>query len=146
MTLWQSIKQVEEIIRAVGGKDNIEAATHCVTRLRFALYDEDKVDTEPLDQNDLVKGQFSSQGQFQVVIGPGLVDKVYEEMIQITGGERSSKDEVKAAAGKKQKLLQRAIKTLDIFISILPAIITAGLLLGINNILTGPGISLTENH
>lgn len=134
-------KQVEEIVRAVGGKENIEAATHCVTRLRFALYDENKVDTELLDQNELVKGQFSSQGQFQVVIGPGLVDKVYDEMIQITGGERSSKDEVKAAAGKKQNPLQRAIKTLsDIFIPILPAIITAGLLLGINNILTGPGI------
>lgn len=134
-------KQVEEIVRAVGGKENIEAATHCVTRLRFALYDESKVDTESLDQNDLVKGQFSSQGQFQVVIGPGLVDKVYDEMIQITGGDRSSKDDVKAVAGKKQNPIQRAIKTLsDIFIPILPAIITAGLLLGINNILTGPGI------
>lgn len=134
-------KQVEEIVRAVGGKENIEAATHCVTRLRFALVDESKVDAAALDQNDLVKGQFSSQGQFQVVIGPGLVDKVYDEMIQITGGERSSKDDVKAAAGKKQNPIQRAIKTLsDIFIPILPAIITAGLLLGINNILTGPGI------
>ncbi|WP_339242033.1 PTS system trehalose-specific EIIBC component [Paenibacillus sp. FSL R5-0517] len=134
-------KQVEEIVRAVGGKENIEAATHCVTRLRFALHDESKVDTESLDQNDLVKGQFSSQGQFQVVIGPGLVDKVYDEMIQITGGDRSSKDDVKAVAGKKQNPIQRAIKTLsDIFIPILPAIITAGLLLGINNILTGPGI------
>ncbi|WJH29848.1 PTS system trehalose-specific EIIBC component [Paenibacillus sp. CC-CFT742] len=138
-------KQVEEIVRAVGGKENIEAATHCVTRLRFALYDESKVDTEGLDRNDLVKGQFSSQGQFQVVIGPGLVDKVYDEMIQITGGDRSSKDDVKAAAGKKQNPIQRAIKTLsDIFIPILPAIITAGLLLGINNILTGPGIFFDE--
>lgn len=138
-------KQVEEIVRAVGGKENIEAATHCVTRLRFALYDESKVDTEGLDQNDLVKGQFSSQGQFQVVIGPGLVDKVYNEMIQITGGDRASKDDVKAAAGKKQNPIQRAIKTLsDIFIPILPAIITAGLLLGINNILTGPGIFFDE--
>ncbi|WP_416297039.1 PTS system trehalose-specific EIIBC component [Paenibacillus illinoisensis] len=138
-------KQVEEIVQAVGGKENIEAATHCVTRLRFALYDESKVDTEGLDQNDLVKGQFSSQGQFQVVIGPGLVDKVYDEMIQITGGDRASKDDVKAAAGKKQNPIQRAIKTLsDIFIPILPAIITAGLLLGINNILTGPGIFFDE--
>ncbi|WP_127536100.1 PTS system trehalose-specific EIIBC component [Paenibacillus illinoisensis] len=138
-------KQVEEIVRAVGGKENIEAATHCVTRLRFALYDESKVDTEGLDQNDLVKGQFSSQGQFQVVIGPGLVDKVYDEVIQITGGDRASKDDVKAAAGKKQNPIQRAIKTLsDIFIPILPAIITAGLLLGINNILTGPGIFFDE--
>jgi PTS system trehalose-specific IIC component len=72
---------VEEIVRAVGGKDNIEVATHCVTRLRFALVDEDKVDHELLENNDLVKGHFSTQGQFQVVIGPGLVDKVYDEMI-----------------------------------------------------------------
>lgn len=134
-------KNVEAIVRAVGGKENIEVATHCVTRLRFSLYDESKVDAEALDKNDLVKGQFSSQGQFQIVIGPGTVDKVYDEMIEITGGERSSKDEVKSAAARKQNPLQRAIKTLaDIFIPILPAIVTAGLLLGINNILTGPGI------
>ncbi|OMD36805.1 PTS system trehalose-specific EIIBC component [Paenibacillus odorifer] len=134
-------KNVEDIVRAVGGKENIEVATHCVTRLRFSLYDESKVDSEALDQNELVKGQFSTQGQFQIVIGPGIVDKVYDEMIQITGGSRSSKDEVKSAAARKQNPLQRAIKTLaDIFIPILPAIVTAGLLLGINNILTGPGI------
>ncbi|MDH6368854.1 PTS system trehalose-specific IIC component [Paenibacillus sp. PastF-3] len=134
-------KNVEDIVRAVGGKENIEVATHCVTRLRFSLYDESKVDSEALDRNELVKGQFSSQGQFQIVIGPGTVDKVYDEMIQITGGSRSSKDEVKSAAARKQNPLQRAIKTLaDIFIPILPAIVTAGLLLGINNILTGPGI------
>ncbi|ALP38848.1 PTS beta-glucoside transporter subunit IIABC [Paenibacillus sp. IHB B 3084] len=133
--------QVERIIEAVGGKDNIEAATHCVTRLRFALYDDKLVDKDALDQNDLVKGQFSSQGQYQVVIGPGLVDKVYDEMIAITGGNRASKDDVKNAASKKQNPIQRAIKTLaDIFIPILPAIVTAGLLLGINNILTGQGI------
>lgn len=145
-------KNVERIIEAVGGKDNIEAATHCVTRLRFALADESKVDSKALDENDLVKGQFSSQGQFQVVIGPGLVDQVYNEMIAITGGARATKDDVKSLAGKKQNPLQRAIKTLaDIFIPILPAIVMAGLLLGINNILTGPGIfyegkSLIEVH
>jgi PTS system trehalose-specific IIC component len=134
-------KNVEDIVKAVGGKENIEVATHCVTRLRFSLYDESKVDSEALDRNELVKGQFSSQGQFQIVIGPGTVDKVYDEMIQITGGARSSKDEVKSAAARKQNPLQQAIKMLaDIFIPILPAIITAGLLLGINNILTGPGI------
>lgn len=134
-------KNVERIIEAVGGKNNIEAATHCVTRLRFSLVDESKVDAKALDANDLVKGQFSSQGQFQVVIGPGLVDQVYDEMIEITGSSRASKDDVKALASKKQNPLQRAIKTLaDIFIPILPAIVMAGLLLGINNILTGAGI------
>ncbi|WP_194542361.1 PTS system trehalose-specific EIIBC component [Paenibacillus sp. JZ16] len=134
-------KNVERIVEAVGGKDNIEAATHCVTRLRFALVDDSKVDSQALEANDLVKGQFSSQGQFQVVIGPGLVDQVYNEMMDITGGARVSKDEVKNIASKKQNPLQRAIKTLaDIFIPILPAIVMAGLLLGINNLLTGPGI------
>ncbi|CAH1198952.1 PTS system trehalose-specific EIIBC component [Paenibacillus sp. JJ-223] len=134
-------KNVEKIIEAIGGSANIEAATHCVTRLRFALRDESKVDEASLEKNDLVKGHFSTQGQFQVIIGPGLVDKVYEEMIQLTGVERVSKDDVKNIAGKKQNPIQRAIKTLaDIFIPILPAIVTAGLLLGINNILTGPGI------
>ncbi|WP_340024814.1 PTS system trehalose-specific EIIBC component [Paenibacillus sp. FSL K6-1096] len=139
-------KQVEDIVRAVGGKENIEVATHCVTRLRFSLYDESKVDSAALDRNDLVKGQFSSQGQFQIVIGPGTVEKVYDEMIEITGGARSSKDEVKSAAARKQNPLQRAIKTLsDIFIPILPAIVTAGLLLGINNLLTGPGIFFKDS-
>ncbi|WP_110932892.1 PTS system trehalose-specific EIIBC component [Paenibacillus bouchesdurhonensis] len=138
-------KNVERIIEAVGGKENIEAATHCVTRLRFALADESKVDTKALDENELVKGQFSTQGQFQVVIGPGLVDQVYSEMINITGGARASKDDVKTLASKKQNPLQRAIKTLaDIFIPILPAIVMAGLLLGINNILTGPGIFYSD--
>ncbi|WP_238650381.1 PTS system trehalose-specific EIIBC component [Paenibacillus piscarius] len=139
-------KQVEDIVRAVGGKENIEVATHCVTRLRFSLYDESKVDAAALDRNELVKGQFSSQGQFQIVIGPGTVEKVYDEMIEITGGARSSKDEVKSAAARKQNPLQRAIKTLsDIFIPILPAIVTAGLLLGINNLLTGPGIFFKDS-
>lgn len=134
-------KNVERIIEAVGGKDNIEAASHCVTRLRFALVDENKVNSKALDENELVKGQFSTQGQFQVVIGPGLVDQVYNKMIEITGGSRATKDDVKTLASKKQNPLQRAVKTLaDIFIPILPAIVMAGLLLGINNILTGPGI------
>ncbi|WP_138495267.1 PTS system trehalose-specific EIIBC component [Paenibacillus pinistramenti] len=134
-------RSVEQIVEAVGGAGNIEAATHCVTRLRFVLHDENAVNTKMLEQNDLVKGHFSTQGQFQVIIGPGLVDKVYDEMITITGGQRASKDDIKKAAGKKQNPLQQAIKTLaDIFIPILPAIVTAGLLLGINNILTGTGI------
>ncbi|MEK3901892.1 PTS system trehalose-specific EIIBC component [Paenibacillus sp. FSL R7-0179] len=139
-------KNIEEIVQAVGGKENIEVATHCVTRLRFSLYDESKVDAAALDRNDLVKGQFSSQGQFQIVIGPGTVDKVYDEMIKLTGGARSSKDQVKSAAARNLNPLQRIIKTLaDIFIPILPAIVTAGLLLGINNILTGPGIFFSDS-
>ncbi len=143
---------VEQIIEAVGGKENISAATHCVTRLRLVLHDEKKVNEEALNNHDLVKGFFSTNGQFQVVIGQGTVDKVYKEMVTITGIGELSKEEVKNEAAKNLNPLQRAIKTLaDIFIPILPAIVTAGLLMGINNILTGAGIfydnkSLVDVH
>ncbi|GAA0317858.1 PTS system trehalose-specific EIIBC component [Bacillus carboniphilus] len=130
-------ESVREIIEAVGGKENIAAATHCVTRLRFALKDEAIVDKEKLENIDLVKGAFSASGQYQVVIGQGTVDKVYKELAAQTGIEHASKEDVKNEAAQKLNPLQRAIKTLaDIFIPILPAIVTAGLLMGINNLLT----------
>ncbi|WP_141433724.1 PTS system trehalose-specific EIIBC component [Bacillus sp. 03113] len=136
---------VKQIIEAVGGKNNIEAATHCVTRLRFALADEKKVNKSKLEEVDVVKGSFSANGQFQVVIGQGTVDKVYKEMVALTGIGEASKDDVKKASEKHLNPLQRAIKTLaDIFIPILPAIVTAGLLMGINNVLTGKGIFFDE--
>ncbi|NLP53058.1 PTS system trehalose-specific EIIBC component [Bacillus sp. RO1] len=138
-------KQTEEIVQALGGKENVSAATHCVTRLRLALHDESKVDQEALESIDVVKGSFSTNGQFQVVIGQGTVNKVYKEFVDITGVGEASKDEVKKAAESNLNPLQRAIKTLaDIFIPILPAIVTAGLLMGINNLLTGPGIFYDE--
>ncbi|RDU37618.1 PTS trehalose transporter subunit IIBC [Neobacillus piezotolerans] len=145
-------KSASEIIDAVGGKENIGAATHCVTRLRFALKDEGKVNKEELEKIDLVKGSFSANGQYQVVIGQGTVDKVYNELAAQAGIEHASKQDIKDAAAQKLNPLQRAIKTLaDIFIPILPAIVTAGLLMGINNVLTGPGIfypdqSLVDVH
>ncbi|MGX4765031.1 PTS system trehalose-specific EIIBC component [Bacillus mojavensis] len=134
-------RSARQIVEAVGGAENIAAATHCVTRLRFALIDESKVDQEALDQIDVVKGSFSTNGQFQVVIGQGTVNKVYTELVKETGIGESTKDDVKKASEKNMNPLQRAVKTLaDIFIPILPAIVTAGLLMGINNILTAQGI------
>lgn len=139
-------KQAEQIVEAVGGKENISAATHCVTRLRFALKDESKVDGAKLEQIDVVKGSFAANGQYQVVIGQGTVNKVYQDLVEQTGIGESSKEDVKKASESNLNPLQRAIKTLaDIFIPILPAIVTAGLLLGLNNILTGPGIFFEES-
>ncbi|UOF90230.1 PTS system trehalose-specific EIIBC component [Fodinisporobacter ferrooxydans] len=132
---------VEQIVEAIGGKENVNAATHCVTRLRLALKDERKIDQTKLEAIDLVKGTFSANGQFQIVIGPGVVEKAYAEFIEITGAGQVSKEEMKSLAAEKLNPIQRFIKTLgDIFIPLLPAIITAGLLMGINNILSGPGI------
>ncbi|WP_396279032.1 PTS system trehalose-specific EIIBC component [Bacillus paralicheniformis] len=134
-------QSARRIVDAVGGADNIAAVTHCVTRLRFALLDESKVNQEVLEQIDVVKGSFSTNGQFQVVIGQGTVNNVYAELVKATGIGESSKDDVKKASEKNMNPLQRTVKTLaDIFIPILPAIVTAGLLMGINNILTAQDI------
>ncbi|MEB8124155.1 PTS system trehalose-specific EIIBC component [Staphylococcus succinus] len=134
-------KDVQDIVEAIGGKDNLETATHCVTRLRLVLKEDDKVDKERLADNDLVKGQFKADNQYQIVIGPGTVDEVYKQFIDETGMSEASKDDAKAVAAKKGNPIQRLIKLLgDIFIPILPAIVTAGLLMGINNLLTMEGL------
>lgn len=98
-------QQVSDIIEAIGGKENISAATHCVTRLRFALADEGKVNKEKLESIDLVKGSFSTNGQFQVVIGPGTVEKVYKELINQTGASEGTKDDVKKASEDRKSVV-----------------------------------------
>jgi len=134
-------EQVRQIVDAIGGKENIQKASHCVTRLRLVLQDESKVNQEQLESIDVVKGSFSTNGQFQIVIGQGTVEKVYNELLAQTNLEKASKEDVKAEAAKNLNVLQRLIKTLaDIFIPILPAIVTAGLLMGINNVLTAPDL------
>lgn len=134
-------EEAKAIIAAVGGVENISAATNCVTRLRFALKDESKVDNDALEAVDLVKGSFSTAGQFQVIIGPGVVEEVAVDVTELTGGQTATKEEVKAAAAEKLNPLQQFVKIFsDIFVPLLPALVTAGLLMGIYNILSGTGI------
>ncbi len=94
---------IRQIIDAIGGQDNVNAATHCVTRLRLVLNDESKVNKEALDEIDLVKGSFSANNQFQIVIGPGTVDEAYKVFQEETGVEESSKDDVKKASEQKNE-------------------------------------------
>lgn len=133
-------KDVSLIIEAIGGAENVQSATHCVTRLRLILKDESKVNKQALDEIEIVKGNFLAGGQFQVVIGAG-VGKVYQEFIRQTGAQEVSQQEAKQMVNDKKNLLQRLVRVLgDIFIPILPAIVAAGLLMGINNMLANPGI------
>ncbi|MCM3118494.1 PTS transporter subunit EIIC [Neobacillus sp. MER 74] len=138
----QDLKQsVEQIIESVGGADNVQSGTHCVTRLRLILNDQSLVDGKKLEEIDIVKGSFEASGQFQVIIGPGLVEKVYGEFISQTGISENSKEEIKEMVNQKNNPIQKAVRTLaDIFIPILPAIVAAGLLMGLNNVLANPGI------
>lgn len=128
----------KEIIEAVGGQDNIISAMHCATRLRLALKDESLVDEEKVTDVEGVKGTFQAKGQYQIILGPGLVNLVCQEVCSILGLKN---EEQKVEEKQEGNLLQRAVKLLsDIFVPIIPAIVAGGLLMGLNNILTAQGL------
>lgn len=77
-------KLVKEILNSVGGKENINGLTHCITRLRFNLKDEGKANTEALKEVPGVVTVVQSGGQYQVVIGNHVPD-VYKEFIEVAG-------------------------------------------------------------
>ncbi|AYW47324.1 trehalose permease IIC protein [Tetragenococcus osmophilus] len=139
-------EEAKLIVQYVGGKENIAALTHCVTRLRFVLYDEKKVSKDLLEELEDVKSTFVANGQFQVVIGP-KVETIYNEVIKETDLASMTKEEVKETATEVNlNPLQRVVKILgDVFVPILPAIVTAGLLMGIGNLLTNPGIFFEQS-
>ncbi|KLU70502.1 MAG: hypothetical protein RHS_3631 [Robinsoniella sp. RHS] len=125
-------KVAREIYEQIGGKENLISAAHCATRLRLVISDNGKADKEKVENIDGVKGVFFAQGQMQIILGTGVVNKVYDEFIQIADISESSKEELKQAAASKANPLQRLIKTLgDIFVPIIPAIVASGFLMGI---------------
>lgn len=125
-------KCAEEIFSHLGGKDNIASAAHCATRLRLAIVDNSKVDVKALENVEGVKGVFNSNGQLQLIIGTGTVNKVYDEFLSVTGLTAATKDDVKKAAAANMPLPKRMIKSLgDVFVPILPAIVASGLLMGV---------------
>ena len=135
---------VSRIVESIGGAENIQSATHCVTRLRLILKDQSKVNVEALDNIDLVKGNFLAGGQFQIVIGTN-VGKVYDEFIKQTNAKEVSRNDMKEEIVAKQNPLQRLVRLLgDIFIPIIPAIVASGLLMGLNNVMGNPGIFYSD--
>ena len=125
-------KCAQEIVNNIGGRENVAQAAHCATRLRLVIKDNDKINKEALDNIEGVKGMFESNGQLQLIIGTGTVNKVYDEFLAITGMTAATKDDVKKAAAAKQPVWKQMLKTLgDVFVPILPAIVASGLMMGI---------------
>ncbi len=125
-------KCAQEIYDTVGKRENLVSAAHCATRLRLVTNDNSKVDMKHLEDIEGVKGVFSSNGQLQIIIGTGTVNKVYDEFLDISGMTAATKDEVKAAAAASQPLPVRMVKALgDVFVPILPAIVASGLMMGL---------------
>lgn len=125
-------KTAQEIYDHIGKKENIISAAHCATRLRLVISDNSKADKEYVENIEGVKGVFFAQGQMQIILGTGVVNKVYDEFIWIAGVSESSKEELKKVAASRANPVQRLIKTLgDIFVPIIPAIVASGFLMGI---------------
>ena len=125
-------KCAEEIFSHLGGKENIISAAHCATRLRLVIADNSKIDTKALEEVEGVKGLFDSNGQLQLIIGTGTVNKVYDEFLAVTGLTAATKADVKAAAASRMPLWKKILKTPgDVFVPILPAIVASGLMMGL---------------
>ena len=125
-------KTAQEIYDHIGKKENIISAAHCATRLRLVIGDNSKADKEYVENIEGVKGVFFAQGQMQIILGTGVVNKVYDEFIRIAGVSESSKEDLKKVAASRANPVQRMIKTLgDIFVPIIPAIVASGFLMGI---------------
>ena len=126
-------EDAKELLRLVGGKSNIAAVSHCITRMRFVLQDPKKADVEKIEAMKVAKGCFTQSGQFQVIIGNTVAD-FYNDFVEVAGIEGVSKDAVKQAAKQNQNVLQRIVSVLaEIFAPLIPAIITGGLILGFRN-------------
>ncbi len=126
---------VKRLLELVGGKGNIQAVSHCMTRMRFVLIDPKKADEKAIEDLPSVKGTFTQAGQYQVIIGND-VSVFYNEFTKYAGIEGVSKDAVKAAAKTNQNIAQKIMGTLgEIFAPLIPALICGGLVLGFRNVI-----------
>lgn len=120
----------EDIVRNVGGKENVSSLTHCITRLRFKLKDESKANDDIIKNMDGVVTVMKSGGQYQVVIG-NHVPEVYADVLPLLGTEEGSADKEEEAP--KGSLFNRAIDVISgIFQPILGIMAACGMVKGLN--------------
>lgn len=135
-------QRVAKTVLTAVGKNNLIAAAHCATRLRLVVKDTSKINQTLLDEDPDIKGTFNANGQYQVIIGPGAVNNVYDELIKLTNlPETSTEDLKKVSTPKSKNPIMAFIKLLsDIFVPIIPALVAGGLLMALNNFLTSKGL------
>lgn len=126
----------QDVIDAVGGKDNIRSVAHCATRLRIMVNDKDRIDEARVENIDKVKGAFFNSGQYQIVFGTGTVNKIYEEVSSL-GVAESTTSEMKVEAKQQGNKFQQVIRTFgDVFVPIIPVLVATGLFMGLRGLLT----------
>lgn len=130
----------KQIIQLVGGKENISSVQHCATRLRIIVHDKEKIKVDDIENLESVKGSFFNAGQYQIILGTGLVNRVYDATMSELGkaAEVSApiedKEDKKTTYGNK---FQRAIRMFsDVFVPIIPVLVATGLFMGLRGLLT----------
>lgn len=133
-----------EILQHVGGRDNIKSLEHCATRLRLILVDKEKIDTKAIEEIDGVKGQFFAAAQYQIILGTGVVNKVYEAIVAEDADlmVSNNKEEVYNQMSFVQKL-SRVFG--DVFVPIIPVLVATGLFMGIRGLLQNLGFAMNDN-
>lgn len=125
-----------EILKGVGGKENIQGVAHCATRLRIVLKNNDLLDLKKVENVKLAKGAFIAGDQLQIIFGAGLVNEIYEEFKDYNNLEDMSLGDIKEQSTQKLNPVQKVVKSLsDVFIQIMPAILAAALLLGLTGLM-----------
>lgn len=137
--MYKMREKITQIIRYVGGKDNIKNAWHCITRLRFELKDNDRIDIDAIKKVDGVLGTAFAKDQFQIVIGVG-VEKYYEELVDQLGLDAN--EPVAADANEKRKDFATWFMDVvsGIFGPLVPAIAGAGMIKGLMGGLVALGV------
>ena len=126
-------QEIAEKLVAVVGEDNIVSATHCATRLRLQVKDRKAIDDSQVEQVEEVKGVFYNAGQYQIILGTGIVNKVYAALQKTYSFNEVSKDQI---AKDEASPLQRAVRNIaDIFVPIIPILGATGLFLGLKGVL-----------
>lgn len=119
-------------MKNVGGKENVTSVAHCATRLRIVVKNKDSIDTKTIENLDKVKGSFFNSGQYQIILGTGLVNRIYDEVNGLVGEIQASGE--KQVYGNK---FQRAIRMFsDVFVPIIPVLVATGLFMGLRGLLT----------
>ncbi len=117
-----------KILSLIGGKENIISYTHCMTRLRFNLKDNDAAKTEELKAQSGIMGVVQSGGQYQVIIG-SEVQSVYGELVKLTGDNVTQSADSVSEKKDDRSTLSRVLDTVaGIFTPVIPAITGAGIL------------------
>lgn len=135
------------IVKNVGGKENISKLTHCATRLRFNLKDKSKVNKEELEKLEIL--QIVDTGtQYQVVIGPH-VGSVYQSIIEQEGPVQSNDVESNNDNGNKEDGNSVVSRIFDVvsgsFTPLIPVIVASGLLKALNTILVMANVLTAED-